>query len=169
MIHSQPDLRTPSPAPSRQSAKNTSLRLGGLARGSQIPTNTTTFARCSVRTIKRNRANGIRPRLPIEPRSLMLDFVSLRLGVLARHFDQMEAAGIEPASRGTSASASTCVACLYSASFSPRSSRPAPTSRILPRLSSRVFNRGRPRSDPPCGGPQATAILIWRPSRDLSG
>src|SRR5262249_55413237 len=115
MIHSQPDLRTPSPAPSRQSAKNTSLRLGGLARDSQIPTNTTTFVRCLLRTIKRNRANRMRPSRPVDHPLEMLDFSSLRLRVLARYFDQMEAAGIEPASRGTSASASTCVACLYSA------------------------------------------------------
>ncbi len=55
------------------------------------------------------------------------------------HKDLVEAAGIEPASRGTSAPASTCVACLVRAAGTlrprqPRSPADPPTGRVLGRL-----------------------------------
>jgi hypothetical protein len=81
---------------------------------------------------------------------------------------RVEAAGIEPASRGTSASVSTCVAglCLSSALVF---AFPCPGRQGRGSAIGQEFNDRRLRIGPPCDEPQATASPTWLPRRDLSG
>jgi hypothetical protein len=84
----------------------------------------------------------------------------------------MEAPGIEPGSRGTSALTSTCVACHCSGptQWPPRVHPQQPATRwVCGGLSARLFSRCRRRSESGCPDPQAPAILNWRPDRTLSG
>ena len=80
----------------------------------------------------------------------------------------MEAAGIEPASRGTSVPASTCVAdlCLGSA---PVFASPRPGRQGLGSAIGQEFSDRRLRIGPPCDEPQTTASPTWLPCRNLSG
>src|SRR5689334_25434311 len=81
---------------------------------------------------------------------------------------RVEAAGIEPASRGTSVPVSTCVAdlCLGSA---PVFASPRPGRQGLGSAIGQVFSDRRLRIDPPCDEPQTTASPTWLPCRNLSG
>ena len=80
----------------------------------------------------------------------------------------MEAAGIEPASRGTSVFASTCVAdlCLGSA---PVFASPRPGRQGLGSAIGQEFSDRRLRIGPSCDRSQATASPTWLPCRNLSG
>ena len=71
----------------------------------------------------------------------------------------VEAAGIEPASRGTSMISSTRLACSLTGSY-PCSLPFAPTGGVAGKLSVRFFSVGGLRIGSPCGSPRANAILI---------
>jgi hypothetical protein len=80
----------------------------------------------------------------------------------------MEAAGIEPASRGTSVPVSTCVADLWLGS-APVFASPRPGRQGLGSAIGQEFSDRRLRTGPPCDEPQAIASPTWLPRRHPSG